>query len=1295
MKLETSRGLTLAATLMRRFVRGLLALVGTAGSTVSQGVWATVCLRRPPRPSADRARMERIAHHRFVRPSSRWHTQRRLGSLATALTVAIATALSVMVAGIVPAAAATIPTYTWTGTYAAAPNWSNANNWTVSPTNAAPAPQNGATVEVVFPPASCAATACPTSNLLPAHNDVTGLTVNNLTIDQVAPSQGAIVLIRDLTGNPITLNGLLARSNVIDSPAPFVPGFGHVDLPIVLGANQTWTLSGGVSLDIRGAVTGSSFSLAVTLGGRSSLYLDGAAVSVGPVTVTGADPSQVDGNSFHNGYLSVFSGGSINGAGTNPNSVTVTDVYLNLDQSNVGPLTISGVTLSTGDNGGQFAHRAVASVQGSLALKPSGMYISKGIYPPSGGGLPVPGFDSSELTATGNIALNSALFLLQSSNYNSSGQPDCNPTLPVGAVYTLVAAGGTLTGTFDNYLTRPASPINNGDVIPVILGCSYLSPLVQINYTPHTVTATVLPPLTAPTIGTATAGPAQATVTFSPPAGNAAGYPAGMYLATATDLTTPGNGGQQGGAPVGSTTITIPNLISGDRYTFSVQARYGAGPGPASAASNPVTPTGTTTSTPPGSPMIGTATAGINQATVQFTAPSNSGPTVSSYTVTPYIGTAAQIPTVMNVSSGGAVDPAPGSHDAIVVPGLTSGTTYTFTVSATNGGGTGIPSTASNPVTPTAAPQNPVSGIATASSTPVTATSQGTTATASGGTGTVTVGKYASDPAAAPTGFDAAPEAYMDVKITGNTQAATPSFTSVAVNDCNLAGGTSLRWWNPAANSGAGAWQPVTGSPSPSYTAGPPACIQATFTSSSSPTLAQLTGTIFAAALPATPGVGGGGGGGGGVSAGGTFGSDPAGTVPTASNLVVVSITTPAAGPVSVVKGSTSPTLPGYRTLGINTQIVAPAATAAQSLKLTFQVYVGALPAGAYPSDVTVFHDGTPVPACPGASTASPDPCVANSSTTAAVETFTVLSSHASSWDFEAANVGRLGGADRFGTAVAVSQAQFPGGHAGAVVLARGDDYPDALVAAPLAAAKHAPLLLSVGGSLTPVTKTELQRVLPAGGTVYVLGGTGAVPASVATQLAALGYQVVRYGGVDRCATAVQVAGALGDPGTVLLATGTNFPDALSAGVGAAKAAGVVLLTNGGSLPAATSSYLAAHAKTVYAVGGPAAAADKKATALVGADRYATSVAVAGRFFPSPSSVGVASGTAFPDALSGGALLAHAGVPLVLAAPGGLPAGVGAYLSSVKGSISSAHLFGGNAALGVAVQTAVASTLGL
>ncbi len=95
--------------------------------------------------------------------------------------------------------------------------------------------------------------------------------------------------------------------------------------------------------------------------------------------------------------------------------------------------------------------------------------------------------------------------------------------------------------------------------------------------------------------------------------------------------------------------------------------------------------------------------------------------------------------------------------------------------------------------------------------------------------------------------------------------------------------------------------------------------------------------------------------------------------------------------------------------------------------------------------------------------------------------------------------VSRLSGADRFATAVAISNTEFPAaGTAGAVVLARSDDYPDALVGTALAAARTAPLLFASGGSLSPPTQAEIVRVLPAGRTVYLLGGVSAIPASVA-----------------------------------------------------------------------------------------------------------------------------------------------------------------------------------------------------
>ncbi|MHB1910932.1 MAG: hypothetical protein ACYCTI_02630 [Acidimicrobiales bacterium] len=68
---------------------------------------------------------------------------------------------------------------------------------------------------------------------------------------------------------------------------------------------------------------------------------------------------------------------------------------------------------------------------------------------------------------------------------------------------------------------------------------------------------------------------------------------------------------------------------------------------------------------------------------------------------------------------------------------------------------------------------------------------------------------------------------------TGNT------FTSVVIDDCNLGGGNTLSWWNGTA------WVTVTGSPGPTYTAGSPACVSVTLKPTTSPTLAQLTGTVF------------------------------------------------------------------------------------------------------------------------------------------------------------------------------------------------------------------------------------------------------------------------------------------------------------------------------------------------------------------------------------------------------------------------------------------------------------------
>lgn len=279
-------------------------------------------------------------------------------------------------------------------------------------------------------------------------------------------------------------------------------------------------------------------------------------------------------------------------------------------------------------------------------------------------------------------------------------------------------------------------------------------------------------------------------------------------------------------------------------------------------------------------------------------------------------------------------------------------------------------------------------------------------------------------------------------------------------------------------------------------------------------------------------------------------------------------------------------------------------------------------------------------------------------------------------------SVQRLAGVDRIGTAIAVSQHEFATpGSAGGVVLARADSFPDALAGVPLAAKLSAPLLLTESDSLDGATLAEIERVLPSGATVTLLGGPAAISEAVGTTLNSSGYHVVRLEGRDRFDTATAVADSIGTPSAILLADGNSFADALSAGAAAAHIGAVLLLTDGTIEPPATSTYVSAHPGTpIYAIGGPAATADPAAAALAGADRYATSVVVAQRFFSGPPVVGLASGLSFADALAGGVELGRAGGPILLVSPTVLPDPVRTYLSSSP-SVETINVYGGSAAI--------------
>jgi putative cell wall-binding protein len=288
----------------------------------------------------------------------------------------------------------------------------------------------------------------------------------------------------------------------------------------------------------------------------------------------------------------------------------------------------------------------------------------------------------------------------------------------------------------------------------------------------------------------------------------------------------------------------------------------------------------------------------------------------------------------------------------------------------------------------------------------------------------------------------------------------------------------------------------------------------------------------------------------------------------------------------------------------------------------------------------------------------------------------------------------RLSGADRILTSIAVSQDSFPAtGAAGAVVLSRSDGFADALAGTPLAVAKNGPLLLTPsGGPIDSRTMAEIQRALTPGKTVYLLGGPAAIDPSVAAALQAAGYNVVRYQGGNRYSTAVSVAhDGLADPPTQLLATGTDFADALAGGAAAANVPGgaSILLTNGTSMPPETAAYMAAHPPVAhFALGGPAAMADPTATPIVGADRFETSVKVANTFFNNPVVVGLAYGFNYPDALAGGTHIGAKHSPLLLTDTNSLPATVNGYLTAKKTSINSGYGYGGPVVISDATLTA-------
>lgn len=307
-------------------------------------------------------------------------------------------------------------------------------------------------------------------------------------------------------------------------------------------------------------------------------------------------------------------------------------------------------------------------------------------------------------------------------------------------------------------------------------------------------------------------------------------------------------------------------------------------------------------------------------------------------------------------------------------------------------------------------------------------------------------------------------------------------------------------------------------------------------------------------------------------------------------------------------------------------------------------------------------------------------------------------------------------GQSRYDTAVRSSWTAFPDpGDAKAVVLATGENWPDALGGAALAGATGGPVLLTQPGTLPDSVRAEIERLDVA--KVYVLGGGSSVSTAVADAVDSIsGVSVQRIGGVDRWDTAARIAAETKARMTaagrtvdgVYIATGRSFPDALAASPAAYSTGRPILLTEPSLLPTTTALAIdALGVDDAWVIGGQGAVGTT-ATAgiealgltverLAGATRFETALQLAQHgedLGLSWSDLGIATGYSYADALAGGVAQGATGSLLLLTPGTSLDPGVAAAITAHRTEIGRIRCFGGTAAVGDAARAQIDSAMG-
>ena len=289
-------------------------------------------------------------------------------------------------------------------------------------------------------------------------------------------------------------------------------------------------------------------------------------------------------------------------------------------------------------------------------------------------------------------------------------------------------------------------------------------------------------------------------------------------------------------------------------------------------------------------------------------------------------------------------------------------------------------------------------------------------------------------------------------------------------------------------------------------------------------------------------------------------------------------------------------------------------------------------------------------------------------------------------------SINRLSGQTKYETAKVIAE-YYDEGKVKNVILATGNRFADALSASVLAYEKEAPILLvdATVDSSEDAFDYVIQHLDPIG-TVYIIGGTGIIGSEFEAKLNDLGFKnVVRIAGVDRYDTSYKIASSLKKiaVSSVVISSGEQYPDALSISSFAASKGWPILLSPHDALPIDLKNFLLERKPSkVYITGGVGVISynvnseisslllQASVERLNGKSQFDTNVVISETFAPNPSTVYLATGYGFEDALSGSVVAAKNGDPIILIDPSvpTLPKSVASYFGKLQAKNLSPNL---------------------